>query len=210
MSEASSSTDVVELTLNFQGLRVTVAGPARRAAELVSDIARHHLPRDPSPSSDHYSFVDLAPEALQSRPPAVESPARSSVPRVETRDSVERSFAACPDHLLREAGRLGGLPELQRFRVDRAWRAGQWAGATLRGRVHSPNRTPPLDVRPRIYVVLRGGSGERPAAFSSSHSYWRALGGSHSDSSISHSFPSETEARIYCLGADTVFPKVQP
>lgn len=105
MSEASSSTDVVELTLNFQGLRVTVAGPARCAAELVSEIARHHLPRDPSPSSDHYSFVDLASEAPQSRSSAVESPARPSELRVETRDSVERSFAACPDHLLREAGR---------------------------------------------------------------------------------------------------------
>ena len=208
MSEASSS-DVVELTLNFQGLRVTVSGPARQAAELVSDIARHHLPRDPSPTSENYSFVDLAPDTPRPRPSTVESPVRPSARVIESKDSVESSFAPCPEHLLREASRLGGLPDLQRFRVERAWRAGQWAAATIQGRVHSPNRTPPLDVRPRIYVILRGGVGRRPAAFSTSHSYWRALGGSHSDSSVSHSFPSETEARIYCQGADTLFPQVQ-
>ena len=92
----------------------------------------------------------------------MESPVRPSARVIETRDSVESSFAPCPEHLLREASRLGGLPDLQRFRVERAWRAGLWAGATIQGRVPSP----PLDVRPRIYVILRGGIGRRPAAFS--------------------------------------------
>lgn len=56
--------------------------------------------------------------------------------------------------------------------------------------------TPQLSLQPRIYVVPRAKGIPEPCCFRNSRSYWFALCGSHG-SSVSHSFPSEMEARIY-------------
>ena len=95
-----------------------------------------------------------------------------------------------------------------RSRIQRAWTAGNWAKAVLQGRAGSPNRTPQLSLQPRVYVLLRADGLSRPACFRSSRSYWSALGGAHV-SSISHSFPSETEARVYCEAAGFDPPEIQ-
>ena len=61
----------------------------------------------------------------------------------------------CPQRFLDSSSSLGrGLVD-RRQRVERAWKAGNWARAVLRGRAGSPNRTPQLSLQPRIYVVLR-------------------------------------------------------
>jgi len=86
-------------------------------------------------------------------------------------------------------------------RIDRAWVAGCWARAVRDKRVHSPNRTPPLDLRSRFYAVARANSVVGPVIFRSSASYWRALGTLEGSNSISQSFPSETEAKVYLLAA---------
>ena len=60
--------------------------------------------------------------------------------------SVKASLPACPAHLRRGSSRL--QDSSSRYtgdqRLERAWRAGNWAGAVLRGRIASPNRTQPL------------------------------------------------------------------
>ena len=66
-------------------------------------------------------------------------------------------------------------------RLQRAWRAGQWAKAVADGRIPSPNRTPPL------FVAL-------VTVFNSAGSYWQAIGDLSTSPSISHAFPSQTEA----------------
>lgn len=73
-------------------------------------------------------------------------------------------------------------------------------------RVPSPNRTLPIELKNRFYVVLSGGIGlNRPTVFNSSASYWAAIGTSLSNSpAISHGFPSQTGARIYLAGAEVV------
>ena len=94
-------------------------------------------------------------------------------------------------------------------RVRRAFLAGQWGKAARDKRVPSPNRTLPIELKNRFYVVLSGGIGlDRPTVFNSSASYWaahNAIGTSLPNSpAISHGFPSQTEARVYLAGAEVV------
>lgn len=202
MNEDSFQDDVAEITIRIRGLVVTVSGPPSQAARFVEEVTRGAgaSTRSSSPgqrSLGSYTVVESSP-----RPSRVEAP--------ETRQEIERSFRPCPDSCLDRARALGGPVEDARGRVRRAWLAGCWARATLDGRCPSPNRTPPLQLRSRIYVVLRAPSISSPACFASSGSYWRCVGDLRYSSSVSHSFPSETEARIYCSAAGETFPTVQP
>lgn len=139
-----------------------------------------------------------------------EPPALSSSLVGETREQILASFPACPDSCLHSARRLVGLVSDTEFRIRRAWLAGQWARAVLDGRISTPSRTPQIRVRSRIYVVLRTSSSSTPRCFSSSQSYWRCIRTLQDTESISHSFPSETEARVYCSAAGVVFPQIEP
>ena len=69
----------------------------------------------------------------------------------------------------------------------------------------TPNRSEPISHRSRFYVVLRGGRGDLPACFSSSQAYWACVG-RLSDETVTHGFPSETEARIYVEAAGLDYP----
>ena len=184
-----------DTTFHLRDLVITVSGPASQASQFVADCSTR---RSCSASSRGLP---------SSSPPFVAS--EETVHGGETRAEIEASFRACPQHCLDLASRLSGSIEFSRKRIHRAWRAGQWAGAVLQGRVGSPNRSEQLPLQPRVRVVLRSSSSQAPACFRSSSSYWAYLGGTHG-TSISHSFPSETEARIYCQGADIEFPEVQP
>ena len=199
MSEASQQDDITDITFGFRGLTITVSGPPRQAARFVDEI----LQRGESPVHS-FSASSVGHSVAPSSPPT------SQAGYPETRFEIERSFGDCPDSVLLSASRLGGLVPQAQQRIKRAWLAGKWAGAVLAKRVGSPNRTPQIDLRSRIYVVLQCESLSSPAAFSSSHSYWRCVGRLRDSSSISHSFPSETEARIYCSAAGVAFPEVQP
>ena len=198
MSGESAEGEVVEITLRFRELSITVRGPAAQASQLVGDLTRQHTSttRTPSPthSDSQYSFVSSA--------------APATLGRRETREEIERSFSPCPDFTA--AGRrLSGSSYSGESRLRRAWRAGQWARATLEGRIHSPNRTEQLDLRSRIYVVLRTDSSDTPRAFSTPHSYFRCIGRLANSGSVSHAFPSEAEARAYCEGAHRTFPTIE-
>lgn len=134
---------------------------------------------------------------------------RSRSEEGETREEIERTFSPCPSEFLAGARRLSGSCFSGESRLRRAFRAGQWARATIEGRIHSPNRSEQLDLRSRFYVVLRTGLSSTPRAFSSSNSYWRCVGQLSGSSSVSHAFPSEAEARAYCGGAGVDFPTIE-
>ena len=97
--------------------------------------------------------------------------------------------------------RLQGSERSVDERIERAWTAGQWAGAVLQERVHPPNRTPPLDLRSRFYAVAKCEGLESPTIYKSSGSYWRRIGSLEGSHSISQSFPSEAESIIYLRAA---------
>lgn len=198
MSEASSSDDVVELTLRLRGLRITVQGPA----PLATDLAVRIPPLLDSPSIAGSVYSEPAASTVVS---FAASTAPTGLHQPETRDEVLATFGTVPTSVLDQARRLGGGFESPEFRVRRAWLAGCWARAVLQGRVPTPNRSEPISHRSRFYVVLRGGRGELPACFSSSQAYWACVG-RLSDETVTHGFPSETEARIYVEAAGLEYP----
>lgn len=210
MSEGSNNGDSIEISVVLGSLSVTVRGPAQQASQLVSDITRQYSsgPRSssPAPSESHYSLVDFPPRTVSAGPPC-----STFSRRLESREEIERSFDPCPSNLVDSGRRLVGSTISGGQRVHRAWRAGQWAKAVLAGRAASPSRSEQIDLRPRFYVVLRGGKGPLPSCYSSSGSYWKAVGSfKDNPDSLSHSWPSETEARVYCEAAGFAFPEVLP
>ena len=184
----------IEVSLDIAGLRVTVRGDSAKVADFVQFVGSFTGQRARSPTNSVGSFELLC-----------EPPAASSAPSgrvgLETREQISASFAACPDRLLSWGNKLSGANLAGRDRASRAWVAGLWARAVLDRRVHSPNRTPPLDLRSRFYAVARADSVDCPVVFRSSTSYWRAIGSLEGSSSVSQSFPSEAECRIYLLAA---------
>ena len=184
----------IDLTLEVGGLRISVSGPSATAAEFVCFVSDFRPTRAASPTSSVGSFTRVS-VAAPSEPP------EPSVPARETRDQIAATFVPCPSDIRALGSRLAGTDRAAIARIDRAWTAGQWARAVLEERVHSPNRTPPLDVRSRFYAVARCEGLESPTIFRSSASYWRWIGSLEGSRSVSQSFPSETEASVYLRAA---------
>ena len=187
----------VELRISLPGdIQVTMSAPATaaaRAAELLGYISLFPEPSSSARSDRSFELVSSVGSS---------DPVSSSRPRpVETRDSILRSFVPCPARHFVHTNRLCGSSLSGKDRILRAWLAGQWAGAVRAERVGSPNRTPTIDLRPRFYAVLQAPGLERATIFKSSAGYWRCVGSLEGSSSISQSFPSEIEARIYLEAA---------
>lgn len=190
--------DVIELAAAFRGLQITIRGPANQASEALSQITGALAGRPASSGS-----LESAPSS-DTAGPVVSTPSGDW----RTRAEVEAGFLPCPEHLLAASSRLAGSPESARARISRAWLAGCWARAVLDNLVPTPNRTTKLELRSRYFVVLRCQSLSSPVVFQSTSSYWRALQeGRPADAdvfgegSLSHAFPSETEARTYLRAA---------
>ena len=164
MSEGSSR-DIIELAVRFGELSITIAGPSGPATQLLQDITSRSssVPSGGSPRGSDHSF------ALVSEHHTAEA-AREVLGegyRAETRATIEQSFPALPDSLRVLARRLGSEGECSgEGRVERAWLAGCWAKAVLEGRIQTPSRTPPLQLRPRFYVVLKSSRCSEPCCFS--------------------------------------------
>ena len=138
-------------------------------------------------------------------------PADSSRVRgLETRDQVRRSLTACPSNLFPLGVRLVGSSLSGKERVQRAWTCGQWASAVRDSRIGSPDRTPPIDLKSRFYAVLQAPGLSRATIFRSSAGYWSCIGSLQSSPSISQSFPSEVEAKIYLQAAGEFDPDFAP
>ena len=167
---------ILELTCHFRDLHITIAGPPDRATEALQ-----------------LSF-DLLSEA-----PSVAAPPRGL--GLETRDQIAATFSPCPEQYLRLGASLSGSPLSGVERIKRAWLAGNWAKAVLDSRVASPCRTPQLDIRPRVYAILRSDRTSQPTLCKSAGTYWSLVGNLEESNSISHAFPSESEAKIYFAGA---------
>eukprot|EP00435_Cladocopium_sp_Y103_P024548 s2882_g6.t1 len=168
-------------------------GPAAVVGDFVQFISAFRPVRPSSPEQSVGSF-----EVVSSAP---SEPAPRVVSGIETRDQILSTFRPCPSDLRQLGVKLVGASLSGASRIDRAWVAGCWARAVLDQRIHSPNRTPPLDLRSRFYAVVRANSVDCPVIFKSSASYWRALGTLEGSNSISQSFPSESEAKVYLLAA---------
>ena len=182
----------IEIKCKLGDLSITVKGPPASATAFIKDITARQLPGSSSERPPSEGSFDLVSEV---------DPVASVSGRLETRDQIASTFAACPAYLQKAGEKLCGSSTLGVERAKRAWVAGQWAAAVVAGRVHSPCRSPQLDLRPRYYVVIRAEGLSTPTIFKSARSYWAVVGELATSSSVSHAFPSEQEARIYLAGA---------
>eukprot|EP00435_Cladocopium_sp_Y103_P054293 s92_g17.t1 len=123
-------------------------------------------------------------------------------------DGVARLITSVPVGALELCSKLGGSVEEQRARAQRAWEAGLWARATIEGKVPKPRPSPKIAQKASVYVVLRAPGLLRPVRVGSAAEYFKIIPNFSGDS-ISHSFPSQAEARVYCLAAGIDYPAEQ-
>ncbi len=105
--------------------------------------------------------------------------------------------------------RLGGTAREIEFRVKRAWEAGLWARAALDGLVPKPRPTPRISQKATVYIIVRAASVDRPTRVATSAEYFKLIPSFANSNSISHSFPSIAEARVYCAGVGIALPDQQ-
>ena len=199
---STNDEEEIELQCNFRDLRVTILGPASQASELLRHITRLGRASSPAPTDNSFVVVPQEPDLGSSRPSTI---SRSPLPgpRLETRNEIEATFERCPGSYLSQANRLCGSVSSGRDRVQRAWTAGQWAKAVKERRIHSPNRTQLwiCVLATTLWLVLLGCLDPLSSGPLLPTGYWRAIGSLQGSSSISHSFPSELEAKVYLAGA---------
>ena len=133
--------DIVGLELDFQGLTISVRGPASSAASFVRGLDLSSA--SPSPSAQGYSspiattshVSAQSPAGLPStaRAPVSASPCRVQAP--ESRSCILASFPGLPSDLADLAPSLSGSRLSGLRRAQRAWICGNWAGAVLAGRI---------------------------------------------------------------------------
>ena len=134
--------DILELTCNLGALSISIRGPQDQASDLLQYITRRGTSSAASSQGSvaSYSVVGSGPTRTTSAPPLAGH---------QTRDQIQASFDPCPQVWLDSARVLQG-PHSSDSRARRAWTAGQWARAVRQGRVSTPNRTPPIDLRSRV------------------------------------------------------------
>jgi hypothetical protein len=115
---------------------------------------------------------------------------------------VAQLLSRVPPYCLDLCSRLGRDRE---ERAQRAWEAGLWAKAVLEGKVAKPRPTVKLDIQPTVYVVLRGPGITQPVVAFSAADYYKLVP-RFTEGSLSHSFPSKSEAKIYILAAGARVP----
>ena len=123
---------------------------------------------------------------------------------------VADELTRAPDFCLALCSRLalGSQPAIER-RAQRAWEAGLWARATLEGRIQKPRPSPKIDLKPEVYIIVRAPGIDHPVRVSTAAEYFRIIPSFRNSNSISHSFPSIAEARVYCAAIGIAFPDQQ-
>ena len=205
---ASDLEAVTQLSLELEGLRISITrtrapGPASSEQPATpppeSSQTSPAVPLGFSPGSR----VDRSGSLARSPAPASASVAAPPEPR----SAIQASFREIPQYLLESARTLRSSVSSPEERARRAWTAGCWAAAVLEGRVQTPNCTPSLQLPSRVYVVLKTQSSNDVQVTTSRSCYLRLVD-NHRGFSLSHGFPTDTEARIYIAGAGRSYPAV--
>ena len=149
------------------------------------------VPAAAAPASSVSSPVPVTQDPLLARGP----------PLPRSRVEVESTFPVCPEELIC----LSGSNLSPRARIQRAWKAGCWAREKLSGRSVAVGPSAALSLPSRVYPVVGGGSTE-VVLYRSFRAYKAALGPLEGSPSVSHGFPSEAEARTYCVAAGVGWP----
>ena len=169
--------DEISLAVSFQGLRVSVVGPAKKALDFVNQ---------------------LVPEADRPSEGASSSAGQAAGSRSTTRPTSLLAHHPCPAHLLDLASKLSAASVLTpEERVRRAWLAGLHAKSALEGTVPPALGVAPIDLPYKFFAVVRGVGVDEPKIFRSPKDFEKAAGPLAGPRAIGQGFPSETEARVY-------------
>lgn len=187
------------LTLLIAAVRTALIGLRALVSSLeaaVDQAEAHVIPSasgSPRPSSD-WDVVSAVESSRASRPSTFED-----------YDAVASNIPGPSPAALELAARLSGSGESKKARIVRAWEAGCWAKATIEGRIPKPRPTPKCSLQSTCYVVVRAPSVDHPVRVSSATEYFRLVP-RFTEGSISHSFPSISEGKAYCLALGIDFP----
>ena len=174
------------------------------------------LPLDLEARSSSWDLLS-APSA-QAQPPATPPrlPRRDVPPSPAATDystnryhEVASELTQAPQYCLDLCSSLRCDPAEVKARAQRAWEAGLWAKACLEGRVSKPRPTPKIALRAVVYIILKAPGLLRPTRVSSSAEYFRIIPSFKDSSSLSHSFPSLAEAKVYCSAVGIALPAEQ-
>lgn len=193
-------------------IRSAISGLRGIADSLESALNRlsHDSSVVPSAGSQseppEWDIVSEVPAARSASAPAVDL-VSDSLFSSDPYSAVARSIPPIPQFAVDLCSRLGSSA---RARAVRAWEAGHWAKATLEGHIPKPRPTEKLRLQATVYIVVRAHGLEQPTVVHSGLDYFRVLGPSGLDDySISHTFPSQAEGRVYCLALGIDFPASQ-
>lgn len=196
----SEATDAVEeLVLRLGDLSVTV----RRTSSSASSG------HSPSGASLAGSLTPGPAEAFSAVPPWT-AEWRREILLALTPERLEQ-VALGPASYLQHRLRAASGAWTARARIARALRAGVSAGDALAETNRAVIGSPPLDIKNQIYVVLRGAPGHQPGWTISirvyrSHVVSDPAEGFHIQS-VSHAFPSRSEAEAFVIGARVQWPE---
>ena len=198
--------------MNAQGILISAirtAAASLRAIAATLEAAVSGAEAVAQSNSAPSSFVDLESSVHSPSPylAGVPSSGASVVSHTSSHDEVAQLITSAPSACHQLCAVIGSNPEERAARVQRAWEAGHWARATLEGRINKPRPTPKISNRPTVYLVLRAPGLDRPVRVSTAAEYFKILP-RFSEDSVSHSFPSLAEARVYCIAAGVDFPEL--
>lgn len=196
---ASRATCMVDRAL-VEDLR----GFERRLEDLLRDLRQLSVRAEVALAS---SVSDTRSEAWDfvstPRPTRRETPPSSS----HDYNNLARELPQVPDFCVRLCANLSGYQSASgKSRAERAWEAGFWAKCALEGRIRRPRPSWPLDLRNQFYVVLKAEGYPCPLVCNKAADY-RAILQDFEGDTLSHAFPSQAEARVYCQAAGVPFPE---
>ena len=173
------------------------------------------LPLDLEARSSSWDILSVTPSracppATPPRLPRRDPPPSPTLTNYSTNSyhEVASELTSAPQYCLDLCSGLGDPAEVK-ARAQRAWEAGLWAKACLEGRVSKPRPTPKTALRAVVYIILKAPGILRPTRVSSSSEYFRIIPSFLNSDSLSHSFPSVAEARVYCAAVGIALPEEQ-
>ena len=171
-------------------------------AELTEAVNRLAIAQSSSAPPSSYEVVRPS-ASVALGPPTPQSRTGSASSSIY--NDLATEVPPVPDFVLRSCSQLSGGKFTSRQRAERAWTCGWWARFCLEGRLARPRPSTAIDLANQCYIVLRAPGFQVPLLALRAGDYRHVVGDFTSDT-ISHGFPSQAEARAYCLGAGVEFP----
>lgn len=198
------------------GLRALADSLELALDRLDSEVPGPFTDRASDPAGSTWALVSepapATPPATPARVPSGFVPPSPTPTNYSTNSyhEVAAELTRAPDFCLALCSRLAlGSPSAIERRAQRAWEAGLWAKATLEGRIQKPRPSPKLDLKAEVYIIVRAPGLDHPVRVSTAAEYFRIIPSFRNSNSISHSFPSIAEARVYCAAIGIAFPDQQ-